>query len=100
YFVRCLVDVGIFCAWFAYHVLVEPNSSLGLQSRLWTGGYAALLVLVGACGFALWRLHRNEINSRPLDPRSAASLADPVSPSIENRPATTSARPPLRWVLL
>jgi len=99
YFLYSASNAGSFVALLAYPVLVEPNSSLGSQSRLWTGGYAVLVVLVGACGFALWRLHRNEITSTPLDPRSAASLTDAVSSSIEKRAATPSAGRRLRWVL-
>jgi len=100
YFLYSASNAGSFVALLAYPVLLEPNFSLASQSRLWTGGYAALLVLVGACGFALWRLHRNEITSTPLDPQSAASLADADSSSIENRAATPSAGRRLRWVLL
>ena len=100
YFLYSASNAGSLVALLAYPVLLEPNFSLGSQSRIWTGGYAGLAVLVGVCGFALWRLHRNEITNTSLDPRSTASLAEPVSSPIEKRGATPSVRRRLRWLLL
>jgi hypothetical protein len=100
YFLYSASNAGSLVALLAYPVLLEPHFSLGSQSRIWTGGYAALLLLVGACGFALWRLYRNEITDAPLDPRWTAPLADSIASSIEKRTVAPSVRRRLRWVLL
>jgi hypothetical protein len=100
YFLYSASNAGSLVALLAYPVLLEPNFSLGSQSRIWTGGYAALLLLVGACGFAFWRLHRNEITKAQLDQRSNSLLADSVQSSAEKRTATPSVRRRLRWILL
>ena len=99
YFLYSASNAGSLVALIAYPVLVEPNFSLGSQSRIWTGGYSGLVALVGLCGLALWRLHRNETTNTSLDPRSA-SQAETVSSSIEKRGTTPSVRRCLRWVLL
>ena len=100
YFLYSASNAGSLVALLAYPVLLEPNFTLGSQSRIWTGGYAALLVLVSLCGFALWRLHQHEIAEAPLDPRSTVPLADSIPSPIEKRTAVPSIRRRLRWVLL
>ena len=92
YFLYSASNAGSFIALLAYPVLLEPNLSLGSQSRVWTGAYAALMLLVGACGFALWRLHRNG----PI----AESAGDAVLSSDEKRADAPSLRRRLRWLLL
>jgi spermidine synthase len=98
YFLYSASNAGSLVALLAYPVLLEPNFRLSSQSRIWTGGYAALLLLVGACGFAFWRLHRNEITKAQLDQRSNSLLADSVQSSAAKRPPSVRRR--LRWVLL
>ena len=97
YFLYSASNAGSLVALLAYPVLLEPNFTLGLQSRIWTGGYTALVVLVSLCGFAFWRLHGREITNAPLNPRSSVLVAD--SPT-EKRNATPSVRRRLRWLLL
>ena len=62
YFLYSASNAGSLVALLAYPILLEPNFSLGSQSRIWTGGYATLFLLVGLCGSTLWRLHRKGIN--------------------------------------
>ena len=97
YFLYSASNAGSLVALLAYPVLLEPNFTLGSQSRIWTGAYTALLVLVSLCGFAFWRLHGHEITNLPLNPRSTVLVAD--SPT-EKRNATPSVRRRLRWLLL
>ncbi len=100
YFLYSASNAGSFVALLAYPVLLEPQFSLGSQSRIWTGGYAGLLVLVSVCAFALWRLGRNGITSAALDSESTAPLTNAVPASTERRTAAPSFTRRLRWVLL
>jgi len=100
YFLYSASNAGSFVALLAYPVLLEPNFSLGSQSRIWTAGYAVLLVLVGACGFALWRLSRNEITNAPQEPGTGVELPDSIPSAFEKRTAAPSVRRRVRWILL
>src|SRR5690349_5336351 len=51
YFLYAGSNLGSLAALLSYPVLIEPRLSLGLQSRLWAGGYVVLVGLVAACGF-------------------------------------------------
>jgi hypothetical protein len=55
YFLYAASNAGSLLALLSYPLLVEPGLTLGGQSRLWSLGYAALLVLLAACAFALLR---------------------------------------------
>jgi SAM-dependent methyltransferase len=61
YFLYAASNVGSLAALLAYPLLVEPTLRLGAQSWLWTGLYAALILLVAACG---WRV-RGAAAERP-----------------------------------
>ena len=98
YFLYSASNAGSLVALLAYPVLLEPNFSLGTQSRIWTGVYLALLVLVSVCGFALWRLHR-KVSIKGAPGPAHAPLPDSM-PASEKRTTTPSARRRLRWVLL
>ena len=100
YFLYSASNAGSLAALLAYPALLEPNFTLRTQSRMWTGGYATLFLLVGLCGLTLWRQHRKEIRGTPLDPQLTDQSADPISSSPEERTAAPSVRRRLRWVLL
>jgi len=101
YFLYSASNAGSLVALLAYPVLLEPSFTLGKQSRIWAAGYAVLMVLVGVCGFALWRLDRNKSKkSLPALPQLATSPADSLSSSIEKGSAIPSIRRRLWWVLL
>lgn len=97
YFLYSASNAGSLLALLAYPVLLEPNFSLGSQSRIWAGTYGALLLLVTACGFALWRLPRSEVSPAAIAPDSHQSLPDSLP---EKRTAAPSGKRRLRWVLL
>ena len=61
-------NLGSFAGLFSYPLLIEPLLTLDQQSRLWTGGYALLVLLVAACALAIPRA-------------SAAAPAAPTSPA-------------------
>jgi hypothetical protein len=98
YFLYSTSNAGSFVALLAYPVLLEPNFSLGSQSRIWAGAYGVLLLLVTACGFALLRLHRSEVSPAAISPDAHHSLLDSLP--AENRTTAPSWKRRLRWVLL
>src|SRR6266702_6519619 len=50
YFLYASSNIGSFLALLSYPVLLEPIFTLRTQNLIWTGGYALLIVLIGACG--------------------------------------------------
>src|SRR5688572_20713389 len=55
YFLYAGSNLGSLVALLSYPLLLEPHLSLGLQSRLWTGGYVGFVGLVAACGlYSSW----------------------------------------------
>ncbi|MFC3713771.1 spermidine synthase [Sphingoaurantiacus capsulatus] len=64
YFLYAASNAGSLLALLAYPFLVEPLMSLGVQSWLWSGGYALLIALVAACA---WRTRGAHIREVPLE---------------------------------
>ncbi len=64
YFLYAASNSGSFIALLAFPFLLEPNLTLGAQSRLWSLVYGVMVVLVAACAPSAWR---------------AAALSDQVS---------------------
>jgi hypothetical protein len=56
YFLYAASNFGSFLALLAYPSVIEPLVTLGAQTRFWSLGFGALIVLIAAGGFALWRL--------------------------------------------
>jgi hypothetical protein len=54
YFLYAASNVGSFLALLSYPFAVEPLTRLGEQTRFWTFGFYALIVLVALCGAVLW----------------------------------------------
>jgi SAM-dependent methyltransferase/MFS family permease len=75
-------NLGSFGGLIAYPLLVEPNLNLFSQSWGWGALYVALVALVFACGFAALR------------------VTGGVAKQSETPTAPTSARPPMRRILL
>src|SRR5579862_6396836 len=55
YFLYVASNLGSFIALIAYPLVVEPALRLQDQARLWTVGYAILVMLSLACAIAVWR---------------------------------------------
>src|SRR5258707_5828681 len=55
YFLYASSNIGSFLALLSYPVLLEPMLTLRTQNLMWTGGYALLIVLIGACAVLLLR---------------------------------------------
>ena len=83
YFLYAASNVGSFLGLLAYPLLIERDLRVTTQSWAWAGGYALLILMVSACGFAIWRLPQTTVR--------AAEAA---------RPDAITARDRIRWVLL
>ena len=55
YFLYGASNFGSMVALLGYPLLLEPTLDLAEQSRGWTLGYAALILLVGGCALVTWR---------------------------------------------
>lgn len=62
-------NIGSFAGLLAYPLLVEPFFSVDAQSRLWSAGYAILLLLVLACAFMLPGKAAGEAAPTKMTPR-------------------------------
>ncbi len=60
YFLYSASNVGSIGALIIYPFIVEPNMGLAMQAKVWSFGYAALMLGIGLSGFAMLR------NFRPL----------------------------------
>jgi hypothetical protein len=58
YFLYRASNLGSFAILLSYPILIEPNIGLVAQSRLWSVGYALLVLAVAACGTFVLRLPR------------------------------------------
>src|SRR5581483_323597 len=67
YFLYASSNIGSFLALLSYPLLFEPVFTLRTQNLMWTGGYALLIVLIGACGFLLWRAPALAAANVPVD---------------------------------
>ena len=70
YFLYAASNVGSFLALISYPIVIEPLIRLGDQTRLWSAGFAVLILLIAICGYLLWRTP---------DHAPAAAAADPVA---------------------
>ena len=72
YFLYAASNVGSFFALLSYPILIEPFIPLSNETRLWSIGFAILIVLIGCCGALLWRGLEH----------SAAGVADGTSEAV------------------
>lgn len=91
YFLYAASNLGSMLALLAYPAVVERALVLDAQSRLWSWGYGALVLLVGACAVALWRAAGAPAGA------GAAMAAGPEPVEAATRP-TVARR--ARWTLL
>src|SRR6266568_1710269 len=54
YFLYAASNVGSFLALIAYPLAIEPLIQLTDQTRWWTVGFFALILLIATCGYLLW----------------------------------------------
>ncbi len=73
YFLYAAGNVGSLLALLGYPLLLEPHLSTSAQSRLWSVGYLAFVLLTGACA---WSLRRPGVSAE------AAVAAPPTSPPL------------------
>ena len=84
YFLYAASNVGSFLALLSYPFLIEPFTTLGLQTRVWAAFFVALIALIAWCGVLMLRA-----------PRLADLAADEAAPV----PAPTW-KDTARWVVL
>lgn len=80
-------NIGSFAGLIAYPLVVEPALGNSGQSWLWSGIYLALLLLVGACAFTIYR-----------DRGDAGDKADIAQSSVDEAPPTLKRK--LHWIVL
>src|SRR6266436_6671463 len=85
YFLYASSNIGSFLALLSYPALLEPMFTLRTQNLIWTGGYALLIVLIGACGVLLLR---------------SPVTADIVAQADETGAAAPPWRLRARWIFL
>ncbi len=73
YFLYAASNVGSFLALLSYPFVIEPLTRLGEQTRFWTFGFYALILLVALCGAVLWPV----AGRKPLSPVGAGAAGAP-----------------------
>ena len=74
YFLYRASNLGSFAVLLAYPFLIEPVWGLTAQARLWTGGYAVLLLgMIASGAFALW-MKPQEATSVPIAAHTIAPV--------------------------
>ena len=112
YFLYAASNVGSFLALLSYPFLVEPLTRLGEQTRFWTFGFYALILLVALCGAVLWpTAGRKPLSSAHAGAAGAPTWKDALTwialaavPSafliaVTAHISTDVAASPLLWVL-
>jgi hypothetical protein len=77
YFLYAASNLGSLIALLGYPFVFEPAFGLSALSRIWTGGFVALLVAITACFFAL-RAATAGAAPRPADETGEAATAAPT----------------------
>ncbi|MFO1478007.1 MAG: fused MFS/spermidine synthase [Verrucomicrobiota bacterium] len=90
YFLYAASNLGSLVGLLAYPAFLEPVFPLRQQGRLWTAGYALLVVLVAACAWTALSANRNSI------PPGAAPDCEPAQESEEEFEAQWLQRG--RWI--
>jgi spermidine synthase len=93
YFLYSASNAGSLLALLSYPSVIEPLFTLRMQSRLWTGGYALMLLLLGMCAVMVWRL-KPKITTEP----QTSQFADPQLS--DNAHTRLSGWRRFRWLLL
>ena len=88
YFLYGASNIGSLLALLAYPVLVEPNTTLGTQSALWSLTYKLLILLIGASAIVMLVRGGGRLEKRSADALAGDALSD--------TPVTTTQR--LSWL--
>lgn len=75
YFLYSASNLGSALGLFAYPLVLERYTGLGLQSRLWQAGYVVLIVLTASCGLTPWFVPK----TRTIDGWSEPDVLPPIS---------------------
>jgi hypothetical protein len=100
YFLYAASNLGSMLALLSYPILLEPNLPVAAQTRVWTIGYGAMVLLMFSCAVIVWRAPRTG-SDRPVQktlasvPLSSQPIGSPRSSLIE-RPVLTR----LHWIVL
>lgn len=104
YFLYAASNAGSLIALLGFPVLLEPNLTLGQQSRAWALAYFALVALVLACAAVAWRTHELARDASAQDGeqnangRATTEFSSTRTPDVSSNHLTLRQR--LRWVLL
>jgi hypothetical protein len=110
YFLYSASNLGSLSALLAFPIALEPLTSLSLQSRLWTGGFILLVVMVWACaGCASGRSPRQAESSAAASARTdwrarglwmaLAFVPSSLLLGVTSYITTDVASAPLLWVI-
>jgi hypothetical protein len=113
YFLYASSNIGSFLALLSYPLLLEPLLSLHVQNLMWTTGYGLLILLIGGCGFLLWRSPETTIAVSDADDADApaptwtirlrwiflAAVPSGLLIAVTAHISTDVAAAPLLWVL-
>ena len=88
YMLYAASNAGSLLGLLSFPVVMEPNLRLGEQSRLWSAGYLAALVLIASCAWIVWRRSRSGA-SHPADVESTPDAS--LAPTWSDR---------ARWIIL
>ncbi|HZH89665.1 MAG TPA: fused MFS/spermidine synthase [Pyrinomonadaceae bacterium] len=114
YFLYAASNAGSLLALLSYPFFIEPGLALGVQSRLWSLGYALLVLLIAACALAFLRGQASGVDTEARDDIYATKEPHDVETNAETNPEMTwprdatggaedetlSWRRRLRWVAL
>ncbi|MDT5296092.1 MAG: hypothetical protein QOJ76_2972 [Acidobacteriota bacterium] len=105
YFLYAASNAGSLVALLGFPVLLEPNLTLGRQSRVWALAYGALAVLVVACAAFALRSRAPQRDEAARDGGRGATTVDPsaehsVDTSAENSSERLGLWRRLRWLVL
>ncbi|MBM7841678.1 fused MFS/spermidine synthase [Herpetosiphon giganteus] len=71
YVLYAMSNVGSMLALLAYPLIIEPNTSLRLQSDGWRWGYVLLVLLFIGCGIRVWQRAPQVVSSTTSQARSS-----------------------------
>ncbi|HLE61780.1 MAG TPA: fused MFS/spermidine synthase [Pyrinomonadaceae bacterium] len=97
YFLYSASNAGSLLALLAYPLVLEPYFSLQLQSRLWTGLYGLLVLLIAVCAALLWRSFAGNTAAEAVLP---GIHADQQGSSVKKECDKLLLTRRLRWLLL
>jgi len=100
YFLYAASNAGSMLGLLSYPLLIEPRLSLAEQSKLWTAGYALLVVLTAACAAALWRSQGRLAAEPPTPTPARRGKPRATEPRATGQAPAVDLWTRLRWVSL